>query len=111
MALSLHAGHQVRSVLPNVAVEGVRLEQNAAVGYLSFAVLSAAPGEEQQQTGVLEDKNVRVFKNASSVPTERVESSIKLPQTFLNTVQQGRPVLKMRSRLWSVLNPVYSHDS
>ena len=88
LSVSLHAGNEIRTVRPNIAVEGVQLKQNAAQGDLSFAILSSDTAAEHGTSG-LEDENVQVFKDASQVPVEKVETSIKLPKSLLNDKQTG----------------------
>ena len=83
LSVSLQAGNEIRTVRPNIAVEGVQLKQNTAQGDLSFAILSSDTTAEHS-TSDLEDENVQVFKDASQVPVEKVETSIKLPKSLLN---------------------------
>ncbi|XP_072042166.1 adhesion G-protein coupled receptor G6-like [Amphiura filiformis] len=87
ISASLHAGQELRAVRSNIAVEGVQLKRETANGDLSFAVLGT---NSEISTGkrVLDDGNVKVFKNANDVPRSEVETSIQLPKSLLNDNQK-----------------------
>ncbi len=93
ISASLHAGREIRTVRPNLAVESVQWQPDSTKGDLSFVVIGSNSGVGAG-SGALNTDSVRLYRNESVVPRSQVETSILLPKSLLSGGREGKMPIK-----------------